>query len=307
MFAQNPYGDLRPGVADGYSLSHPHGDLRGRDFPAVRDGESTDTVVIDGDVLGGNAALLFSVVHVDMVDQLRHHALGALGGVGVPPDSFKECVNVHPLTLCPFIFRHFSRTAHQRFNELILVFVGETGQPVHFVQQHHLLRKLQPDVMGLGALAQAGIVLLATEKLVALVEVEIEVAAAFRAFQITGKHAGLLGDSGPPPAGPLFHILHLFPGCPVYNGLMDVEKDRPVLLRVFDPLFHLVGLGIGFEVDHVPAILLRGQDFCGSRKAAVKAGCRNFLSTCLQFCTFGKYPAHSIRSYCSFCREKRYT
>ena len=35
------------GVADGYSLSRSHGDLRGRNFPAVRDSESADTVVID--------------------------------------------------------------------------------------------------------------------------------------------------------------------------------------------------------------------------------------------------------------------
>ena len=77
---------------------------------------------------------------------------------------------------------------------------------------------------------------------VALIEVEIEIAAALRAFQVAGKHAGFLGDSGPPPAGPLFHALHLFPGGPVYNGLVDVEEDCPVLLRVLNPLFHLVGL-----------------------------------------------------------------
>ena len=58
------YGNPRPGVADGYSLSRPHGDLLSRDFPAVRDGESADTVIIDGDVLGGNAVLLFRMVHV---------------------------------------------------------------------------------------------------------------------------------------------------------------------------------------------------------------------------------------------------
>ena len=118
--------------------------------------------------------------------------------------------------------------------------------------------------MGLGALAQAGIVILATEKLnvvVALVEVEIEVAAALRAFENARKGAGLLGDGGPPPAGPLFHALHLFPGGPVNDGLVDVEKDRPVLLRVLDPLLYLVGLGVGFEVDHVAAIFLQGEDF----------------------------------------------
>lgn len=96
------YGNPRPGVADGYSLSRPHGDLLSRDFPAVRDGESADTVIIDGDVLGGNAVLLFRMVHVDMVNQLRHHALGNLGGVGVPPDRFKKRVNVHPLALALF-------------------------------------------------------------------------------------------------------------------------------------------------------------------------------------------------------------
>ena len=76
------------GVADGYSLSRPHGDLRGRDVPAVRDGESADAVVINRDVLGGDAVLLLGVVYVDVVDQFRHHALGDLGGVGVPPDGF---------------------------------------------------------------------------------------------------------------------------------------------------------------------------------------------------------------------------
>ena len=44
------YGNPRSGVAVSYSLSRPHGDLRSRDFPAVRDGESADTVIIDGDV-----------------------------------------------------------------------------------------------------------------------------------------------------------------------------------------------------------------------------------------------------------------
>ncbi len=65
------YCDPLRGVADGYSLSRPHRDLRSRNFPAVRDGESADTVIIDGDMLGGNAVLLLRMVHVDMVDQLR--------------------------------------------------------------------------------------------------------------------------------------------------------------------------------------------------------------------------------------------
>ena len=53
--------------------------------------------------------------------------------------------------------------------------------------------------MRFAALAITGVVILATEKLdvvVVLVEVEIEVAAALRAFQIAGKDAGLLGNGG---------------------------------------------------------------------------------------------------------------
>ena len=56
------YGDLRPGVADGYSLSRPHRDLRSRDFPAVRDGESADTVVIDGDTVFGRFRVQMATV-----------------------------------------------------------------------------------------------------------------------------------------------------------------------------------------------------------------------------------------------------
>ena len=58
IFAQNP---IRRSARN----------LRSRNFPAVRDGESADTVIIDGDMLGGNAVLLLRMVHVDMVDQLR--------------------------------------------------------------------------------------------------------------------------------------------------------------------------------------------------------------------------------------------
>ena len=65
----------------------------------------------------------------------------------------------------------------------------------------------------------------------------------------------------PPPTGPLFHALYLLPGGPVNDGLVDVEEDRPVLLRVLDSLFHFVGLGVGFEIDDVAAILLQGEDF----------------------------------------------
>jgi len=41
---------------------------------------------------------------------------------------------------------------------------------------------------------------------------------------------------------------------------MDIEEDCPVFLRVFNPAFHFVGLGIGLEVDHIAAVFLQGED-----------------------------------------------
>ena len=102
-----------------------------------------------------------------------------------------------------------------------------------------------------------------TEKLdvvVVLVEVKIEIAAALRAFQQAGEYAGCLRDRRLFAACPFLERLHLFPSLAVNDGLMDIEKYRPVFLRVFDPLFHLVGLGVAFEVDHITAVFLQGED-----------------------------------------------
>lgn len=95
---------------------------------------------------------------------------------------------------------------------------------------------------------------------VALVKVESQIAAALRAFQIAAKGAGLLCYGRPPAPGGL-QALHLFPSHTVNDGLMDIEEDCPVFLRVFNPALHLIGLGVAFEVDDIAAILLRGKDF----------------------------------------------
>ena len=103
----------------------------------------------------------------------------------------------------------------------------------------------------------------ATEKLdvvVALVKMEVQIAAALRAFQIAAKGAGLLCDGRPSAPGGL-QTLHLFPSHPVNDGLMDIEEDCPVFLRVFNLTFHLVGLGVGLEVNYIAAVFLQGEDF----------------------------------------------
>ena len=50
--------------------------------------------------------------------------------------------------------------------------------------------------------------------------------------------------------------MHLFPSHTVNDGLMNIEEDRPVFLRIFNSALHLVGLGVGFEVDHIAAVFL---------------------------------------------------
>ena len=63
------------GVAECYAFSCFHDNVGLRYLPAIRHIKGTDAVVVDHDTLIGNAVLLFSVVHLNMVDQLRDHAL----------------------------------------------------------------------------------------------------------------------------------------------------------------------------------------------------------------------------------------
>ena len=82
-FLQSSYRKAFRGVAACYAFSHFHDNVGFRDLPAIRHIESADAVVVDHDTLIGNAVLLFSVVHLDMVDQLRVHTLCNGGHVRV--------------------------------------------------------------------------------------------------------------------------------------------------------------------------------------------------------------------------------
>lgn len=82
-----------------------------------------------------------------------------------------------PLLSGPVIVRHLRGLDHGGLEKIVLVLIGKVGQPVHLVQ-YHLFQKFHPDIMGLRAFPQAGIVVLADEKLdvvIALVKVEVEV------------------------------------------------------------------------------------------------------------------------------------
>lgn len=69
-----------------------------------------------------------------------------------------------------------------------------------YLVEHHLLQEVQPNIVDRRAFAEPGIVVAATEKLnvvVALVKMEVQIAAALGAFQIATKDTGLLCDGRP--------------------------------------------------------------------------------------------------------------
>ena len=84
-FLKSSYCKAFRGVAECYAFSRFHDNVGLRDLPAIRHIESADAVVVDHDTLIGNAVPLFSVVYLNMVDQLSDHALCNGGRVGVPP------------------------------------------------------------------------------------------------------------------------------------------------------------------------------------------------------------------------------
>ena len=96
-FPKSSYCNLFRGVAECYAFSCFHDNVGLRDIPAIRHIKSTDAVVVNNDALVGNAILLFGVVHLDVVDQFRDHALCNGSRVCVPLYRFKKIVNVHAL------------------------------------------------------------------------------------------------------------------------------------------------------------------------------------------------------------------
>lgn len=95
---------------------------------------------------------------------------------------------------------------------------------------------------------------------VALIEMEVKIAAAISTDQKAGEHVVLtfvgaaLADFAP-------LLLHLLKNRPFDDRLVDILEDDPILTVILQPLFVLVGFGVGLEVENVTAILLQRQDF----------------------------------------------
>ena len=128
-FSQNLYCNLFRGVAECYAFSRFHDNVGLRDLPAIRHIESADAVVVDHDTLIGNAVLLFGVVHLNVVDQLRNHALCNGGCVCVSPYSFKKIVNVHALALVLFQFQPQRLDLLCVLALLLFIAFGHFGKP----------------------------------------------------------------------------------------------------------------------------------------------------------------------------------
>ena len=95
---------------------------------------------------------------------------------------------------------------------------------------------------------------------VSLIEVEVKIAAAVSTDQKAGEHIVLafvgaaLADFAP-------LLLHLLKNRPFDDRLVDILEDDPILPVILQPLFVLVGFGVGLEVENITAILLQRQDF----------------------------------------------
>ena len=104
-FSQSSYCNLCRGVADCYAFSRFHDNVGLRDLPTIRHFKGPDAVVVDNYLLIGHTVLLLGVVHINVVNQLRHHPLGDFRHMGVPPHRFQKALHIHLLSLGLFQFQ----------------------------------------------------------------------------------------------------------------------------------------------------------------------------------------------------------
>lgn len=150
--------------------------------------------------------------------------------------------------------------AHHGLQEIILVMACKLCKPPDLTK-HHLLQEIHTDIMRRGTSASVALIVGAVKILdirIALIEMEVEIAAAIGAYQEAGEHIAFpVVGSALADFPPL--LLDLFPYGTINDRLMHILENDPVFTVILDPLFVLVGFGIGLEVEDITAILLEGQ------------------------------------------------
>lgn len=91
---------------------------------------------------------------------------------------------------------------------------------------------------------------------VTLIEMEVKITAAISTDQKPGEHIAL-AFVGAALANFAPLLLNLFKDRPLNDGFVDILEDDPVFPVIGKPLFVLVRLGVGLEVENLTAILLR--------------------------------------------------
>lgn len=147
--------------------------------------------------------------------------------------------------------------------KLVLIETRELRQ-LPYLSQRHFFQKVHTNIMGGGAGAAIAIVVGAVKILdlrIALIEVEVKVAAAVRTDKEAGKHI-VFSVVGTALTDFAALLLYLLIDDSLDDRLMDILKHLPIFTVIVDPLLILVRLGISFEIENVAAVFLRGENFC---------------------------------------------
>lgn len=151
---------------------------------------------------------------------------------------------------------------HDRLDKVVFIAACKFSQSADFTQ-YNLLQKIHSDVMGRRAGSTRTVIVGAvevTDFVVALVEMEMQVASAIRTNQKSGEHILFSILTSALPGFPSF-FLNLLPGSPIYNRFMDIFEHNHIFRIVRQALLVFVRLTVGFEIDKITTVFPHCQDF----------------------------------------------
>ena len=125
-----------------------------------------------------------------------------------------------------------------------------------------LLQKIYPDIVRGAAGTAIALVVGAVEILdlrVALIEMKVQIVSAVGADKHPGEHTNFAVICFAfAELSTLF--LHLLPHGTVNDRRMHILEHYPIFTVIVYPLFELIGLGVGFEIEDVAAVFLQCEN-----------------------------------------------